>query len=129
MNVQQLTSRCQLSYGACAPHRRWWWGIGSSDVSGTPTADSARTPREGCVLCRGRIGVSRLSFIPVGVLSAPFGGGFWRRHGRRGGSRMPCAGRAGSALSTNVLSTLAYGAARLRADGLVADEPKPEATS
>ncbi len=26
MNVQQLTSRCQLSYGACAPHRRWCGG-------------------------------------------------------------------------------------------------------
>jgi len=32
-----------------------------------------------CVLYRGRIGVLRLSFRSVGALSAPFGGGSWRR--------------------------------------------------
>jgi len=129
MSQVKLTSREAASYCAGAPHHRWWCGIGSSDVSGTPTADSARTPREGCVLCRGRIGVFRLFFPSVEVLSAPVGGGSWRRHRRRRGRRMPCGSRAGSALSTNVLSTLAYGAARLRAAGLVADETKPEAES
>jgi len=32
-----------------------------------------------CVLCRSRIGVFRLFCRPVGALSAPVGGGFWRR--------------------------------------------------
>ncbi len=118
----------RVTYSPSAPQHSWW-GIGSPVYAWTPTADSARTPRVRCVLCRGRIGLSRLSFRLVGVFSALVGGGSWRRHRRRGGRRMPCGGRAGSALSTNVLSTLAYGAARLRAAGLVADEAKPEATS
>lgn len=129
MKIQQLTPRCVLSYCAYAPHHCWWCGIGAPDDTRRPTADSARTPRVRCVLCRGRIGMSRLPFRTVGVLSALVGGGSWRRHRRRRGRRMPCGGRAGSALSTNVLSTLAYGAARLRAAGLVADEAKPEAES
>ena len=66
MKFQQLTLRCGFSYGPSAPHHRWWWGIGSSDVSGTPTADSARTPRKGCVLCRGRIGCLACLFVLLG---------------------------------------------------------------
>ncbi len=117
----------RVTYSPSAPQHSWW-GIGSPVHAGTPTADSARTPCKGCVLCRSRIGVSRLSFRLFGVLSAPVGGGTWRRHGRRGGSRMLCAGRAGSALSADVLSALACRSVRLRAAGLVAFEPKPEAT-
>ena len=128
LNQKQLTCGASAAYSPSAPQHSWW-GIGSPVYAWTPTADSARTPRVRCVLCCGRIGLSRLFFHTIGVLSALVGGGSWRRHGRRGGNRMPCAGRAGSALSTNVLSTLACRSVRLRAAGLVADEPKPEATS
>lgn len=129
VKFQQLTRRSWFSYGACAPHHCWWCGIGAPDDTRRPTADSARTPREGCVLCRSRIGVFRLFFRVVGALSAPVGGGSWRRRGHRGGRRMPFGGRAGSALSTNVMSTLACRTARLRAAGLVVDGTKPEAKS
>ncbi len=63
----------RVTYSPSAPQHSWW-GIGSPVHAGTPTADSARTPCKGCVLCRSRIGVSRLSFRLVGVLSAPVGG-------------------------------------------------------
>jgi len=63
MSQVKLTAREAASYCAGAPHHRWWCGIGSSDVSGTPTADSARTPREGCVLCRGRMGCLACFFL------------------------------------------------------------------
>jgi len=89
LNQKQLTCGASAAYSPSAPQHSWW-GIGSPVYAWTPTADSARTPRVRCVLCCGRIGLSRLSFHTIGVLSALVGGGSWRRHGRRGGNRMPC---------------------------------------
>ncbi len=59
----------RVTYSPSAPHHLWW-SIGSPVHAGTPTADSARTPRVRCVLCRSRTGVFRLFFRPVGALSA-----------------------------------------------------------
>ncbi len=58
MNSCQLRCRTLTVYGVRA--LAFTGEFGSSDASGTPTADSARTPLLGCVFCRGRTGVSQL---------------------------------------------------------------------
>jgi len=58
MSSCQLRCRTLTVYGVRALAFRGEFG--SSDASGTPTADSARTPSLGCVFCRGRTGVSQL---------------------------------------------------------------------
>jgi len=58
MSSCQLRCRTLTVYGVRALAFRGEFG--SSDASGTPTADSARTPLLGCVFCRGRTGVSQL---------------------------------------------------------------------
>ena len=58
MNSCQLRCRTLTVYGVRA--LAFTGEFGSSDASGTPTADSARTPSLGCVFCRGRTGVSQL---------------------------------------------------------------------
>jgi len=88
-------------------------------------APDARAIANGMDRKVGTLGASRpLLRCPVPRPKCPS-----RRHGHRGGRRMPFGGRAGSALSTDVVSTLACRAARLRAAGLVADGTKPEARS
>jgi len=58
-----------VTYSPSAPQHSWW-GIGSPVHAGTPTADSARTPCKGCVLCRSRIGVSLVFSSCWGALGA-----------------------------------------------------------
>ena len=77
IEVQHLRRLAGAAY--CGRALTLGGGFGSSDASGTPTADSARTPSLRCVFCRGRIGVLRLFFRPVGALTGPVGGGSWRR--------------------------------------------------
>ena len=61
IEVQHLRRLAGAAY--CGRALTLGGGFGSSDASGTPTADSARTPSLGCAFCRGRIGVLRLFFV------------------------------------------------------------------
>jgi hypothetical protein len=75
MNSCQLRCRTLTVYGVRA--LAFTGEFGSSDASGTPTADSARTPLLGCVFCRGRTGVSQL-FSQVRWALVARARGIWR---------------------------------------------------